>query len=230
MVFCVILSACANMKTPNAVPRPFIGEIVSVELLFGDPYNKNWAAPKNSLKNGDINIIVSNACGYAKASFQNLNVDNPKPHIIATGQTIGEWCRNPYEEIRHHETYLIVPLAKNDNRAWQHGSYKGAVLKLFDTPSGRYADILKLNDLLAEETQLLEAGQPPKSELELFKESILALGFQEQVEILPSPAIIRELDDGEDIEFYGIEKDLYAIKDNQLLLIKGLRIDSYFKD
>lgn len=214
----------------NAVPKPFIGEIVSVELLFGDPYNKNWAVPKTVPINGDRNIIVSNACGYAKASFQSLNVDSPKRHIITTGQTIGEWCRNPYEEMKHHESYLIVPLAKNVNRTWQRGSYKSAVLNLFDTPSGRYADILKLNDLLVYETQFREAGQAPKSELELFQERIHGLGFEEQIETLPSPATIRELNDGEDIELYGLEKDLYSIKDNQLLLIKGLRVDSYFKD
>lgn len=230
MTISLSLSACTTFKTPKSAPKPFIGEINSVELLFGNPYNKNWAVPKDLPKNGDELIIISNACGYAKASFQDLYTDSNKKRFITIGRIIGEWCRNPFEDMQHSKNHLIVPIKKNTNRAWQKGSFEGAVLDIYETPSGHFADISNLNHFVEHETQFLEAGQSLKNELELLQERMITLGIQAPVETLSSPAIIRNLEKHEELKLFGLEKELYAINNNELLLVKGLRVDSFFKN
>jgi len=222
------LSACASLDLPSPTPEPFIGEIVSTELLFGEPYRNNYAIQKPKIEKGEVYVIRSNACGYAKAGFQDINAQTSKPRSITIGRIIGEWCRNPYRDIKHHREYLVVPIAKNTNRPWQRGSFTGAVLEVHKTDNGRFADVYELDYYVEREVQFLEAGQSQKSDLQLLQEKITELGIGAQIETLPSPDVIRRLEDSEELELSGLEKDLYAVENGKLFLVKGLRADSFY--
>jgi len=227
-LFALSISACASLNLPTATPKPFIGEIISTELLFGEPYKENWPIPKRTFGNDDREIIITNACGYAKAEFQDINAQKSKPRIVTIGESIGEWCRNPYRDIKHHREYLVMPMAKNTNRPWQKGSFKGAVLEVYKTNNGRFADVYALDYFVEREVQFLEAGQSPKSDLELLQEKIMALGIEAQIESLPSAVAIRSIEDDEETELRGLESELYAVENGELLLMKGLRVDSFY--
>lgn len=198
--------------------------------MFGEPYKEDWPIPKRTLDNGEREIFVTNACGYAKAEFQDINVKASKPRTITVGKTIGEWCRNPYQDTKHHREYLVVPIARNTNRPWQRGSYKAAILEVYKTDIGRFADVYELDYYVEHEVQFLEVGQSPKSDLELLQDKITELGIEAQIETLPSPDVIRRLEDGEELELSDLEKELYAIENGEMLLVKGLRADSFYGD
>ena len=58
-------------------------------------------------KSGD-NLLVTNACGEAKTDFRVLDATYPASSTIRAEETIGEWCKPPYDFERTRPYFLVV--------------------------------------------------------------------------------------------------------------------------
>ncbi|WP_427451114.1 hypothetical protein [Litorimonas sp. WD9-15] len=216
----LFFGACTTIPT-NSTPSLFIGEITKVELLFGEPYRSNWPVTKKQSHTGEDDIIVSNACGYAKATFRNVNSSKNGDPQFLVGETIGEWCENPFRSIEHHKHYLILPLTKNKNRPWHKGTYKSVVMPIYEGKFGYYADPY---DIIYADAYDFSR----EDEYFAFTETLRALDLYQYLEAPVNPIVIRRLEGDETITLDAFEQNIYAVEDRNLLLINALKIDHLY--
>ena len=194
-----------------------------MNLLFGNPYNQNWAISEEQSLQGEDTIIVSNACGYAIAGFRNASPNRYDESLFFVGETIGEWCRNPFADVSSHREYVIIPSKKNINREWQEGSYKSIVLEVYDMDSGYFSDPWDMR-------HLFKYKKNGKVDWKALDKKFAELNLPIYSEDAIFPIVMRELEDGEVIELDEFEAQLYTIQDRQILLKKVLRVDKLYQN
>lgn len=180
----LILSGCASLE---AAGTGVSAEQSGYALAVLTSIEMRRLHQDEIVRETDDQLIITNACGKAEADFRVLDATYPTSGTITAKETIGEWCKPPYDFERTLPYFLVVSDGEV-KASWPvlyTFSGKMAIdadptdLDYLSADLGLPVDQLKVSDMSADPIELEDYIDPTGEDIKKAVEEDESLAFAE---------------------------------------------------